>query len=105
MSYYNPVNPADRHTQAFQAQTAYLFGLGPLPGPTAQQQAVAQMQAAMDSVMFDHIQRPDNSNIDPTLLALSNNNHAPAGASVSGPNRAPVPNITVEVQCLQSIIA
>ncbi|KAJ7018948.1 hypothetical protein C8F04DRAFT_1324746 [Mycena alexandri] len=69
--------------------TAYLLGLGPMPGPTPQERAVAQMNAALDSGMFDQTQQPRGQNfgggvIDPALLAQSGNNYAA------------VPNITVE---------
>ncbi|KAF8210944.1 hypothetical protein K438DRAFT_1808532 [Mycena galopus ATCC 62051] len=93
MSYYHPNNYPNLQT----GQLAYLMGVGPLPPATPQQQAIAQMQASLDSGMFDQIARPhsqDNAAIDPVLLALSNK--APAGPIAS--NRAAVPNITVEVR-------
>ncbi|KAJ6524827.1 hypothetical protein B0H19DRAFT_1085201 [Mycena capillaripes] len=39
------------------SNTTYLLGVGPYPAPTNQQLAVRQMQAALDSGMFDHQRR------------------------------------------------
>ncbi|KAJ7089961.1 hypothetical protein C8R44DRAFT_648573, partial [Mycena epipterygia] len=97
MAYYNP--PANN---SLNPQTAYMLGLGPLPGPTSQQYATAQMQAALDSGMFDQTQRPgghqifeedhedhddDDENIDPALRELS---HTQASGTC-------FPNLTINV--------
>ncbi|KAJ7237166.1 hypothetical protein C8J57DRAFT_1529689 [Mycena rebaudengoi] len=53
MSYYNYNGAANGPA----ANAAYLLGMGPLPPVDGRLQAVAQMQAALDSGMFDGMQR------------------------------------------------
>ncbi|KAJ7165220.1 hypothetical protein C8R46DRAFT_900628 [Mycena filopes] len=91
-AYYNYYNyhPGANGPPAGYANTAYLLGAGPRPPTSNQQHAVASMQAALNSGMFDHTNhgqhrfeedreseddgdddKDDNSQIDPGLLAIS----------------------------------
>ncbi|KAJ7127664.1 hypothetical protein C8R44DRAFT_616163 [Mycena epipterygia] len=51
---FNPLyDPVANGLDGLGANTSFLLGLGPLPAPTQKQTAVAMMQAALDSNMFD----------------------------------------------------
>ncbi|KAJ7676418.1 hypothetical protein B0H17DRAFT_1139856 [Mycena rosella] len=54
---FNPLYaPMPDGLRGFGPNASYLLGLGPLPAPTQQQAAVAMMQTALDSDMFDQHQ-------------------------------------------------
>ncbi|KAK7041107.1 hypothetical protein R3P38DRAFT_3453254 [Favolaschia claudopus] len=84
----------------YGAQTAYLLGTGPIPHPTPQHQAVAQMQTALDSGMFAHLppsgpQGQANATIDPALLGMSVQANDAGLPGIR--DAAAVRNITVDV--------
>ncbi|KAJ3891673.1 hypothetical protein GG344DRAFT_76660 [Lentinula edodes] len=66
--------------------TQYLLGVGPLPPPTPQQQAVAQMNQVLDSGAFDGTQLSISIGNDPgSIIKVDIPQQQLAGSSKSGP--------------------
>ncbi|KAJ7699528.1 hypothetical protein B0H17DRAFT_1158147 [Mycena rosella] len=58
MASFNPYNMHMNPGQALGPNAAYLLGLGPMPPATNKQTAVARINAALDSGMFDALASP-----------------------------------------------
>ncbi|KAJ7077933.1 hypothetical protein C8R44DRAFT_910695 [Mycena epipterygia] len=109
--YQYPAAAPPQNMTGLSSNTAYLLGMGPLPhAPTGRQLAVAQMQAALNSGMFDGTHGPtprfeedqdeddddEERNIDPALRAISTQVPGPTPTVGTYPSgRAAVRTVTI----------